>query len=372
MTAAFANQSTIGVLLLGATGSLGSRILWALLERPFINVTAVVRNRNKLKEATSHHQQPCRQISGTAPPSPRERLSIIEGSATDSGLFARLIQEREIRVLVNAAGHAPMFARNGSGTVADGENKAQSIDNEVACIVRASIDAVHEVGGSGTGGTSDLKMRGWFIGGMLLLDLPGTKPVAGSDQKAQTLDEYLPLYLHHRPLEAMLRSSEYLDWTLVCPAKMVPRSGVSNVPTSSASPGYEDTPTPTGKDMHSRVLPALFASSNVPPKWEIWPFFRRIPWGIGPLLEIIANSARYTVSFEDVAEFIVDGIVQDHLSQEQQKQGLLEVYQNDHNSDQVETQEPTVGQGRGSEISGERGAVWINTKIGLIAASGNN
>lgn len=81
MTAAFAGNNTIGVLLLGATGSLGSRIPSALLERPFIKVTAVVRSRDKLKEALLHHQD-------SALPPLEGRLYIIKGNATNSNLLA--------------------------------------------------------------------------------------------------------------------------------------------------------------------------------------------------------------------------------------------------------------------------------------------
>ncbi|OQV02664.1 hypothetical protein CLAIMM_07820 [Cladophialophora immunda] len=366
MAASFTHKSTISVLLLGATGSLGSRILIALLERPSTSVTVVVRNRDKLNSILPARQRMWRQTLGPAPVSlPEWQLSIIEGNATDSDLLARVMREKSIRVLVNAAGHAPMFARGSSSSAPDGDNEAFSSDNEIARIVRASIDAVEEVAKSAGAGTAEKRTRGWFIGGMLLLDFPDSNGASATQQTretAQSLDHYLPLYLHHRPVESMLRSSEHVDWTLVCPAKMIPRSQPSKSPPVSATASDEATFGTVLQEPLPYPSPALIASADVPPKWTVWPSLRVIPWGIGPLLEIIANSARYTVTFEDVAEYIVDRIVYENTLQRE----------HDHESDQADVSESVIARtgGRAAEDTPDNG-VWINKKIGLIASSTN-
>ncbi len=143
---------------------------------------------------------------------------------------------------------------------------------------------------------------------------------------------------------------------------MISRLQRSNSPTSSAIASGGDTPVTTRLESQSYASPGLTASQDVPPKWSVWPFFRAIPWGIGPLLEIIANSARYTVTFEDVAEFIVDSI----LYECNFRQGISK---DDHHRTQVE--DPAAGRGGGGAENTREKGVWVNKKIGLIASSGN-
>ncbi|EXJ65625.1 uncharacterized protein A1O5_11152 [Cladophialophora psammophila CBS 110553] len=93
---------------------------------------------------------------------------------------------------------------------------------------------------------------------------------------------------------------------------MILHSRQPNLPTSSAIAGDEGTSVAIRKKSQSHTSQTLIASMDVAPKWSVWPFLRVIPWGIGPLLEIIANFARYTVTFEDVTEFIGDSIVYEY------------------------------------------------------------
>lgn len=353
MANVLSNQKAMNVLLLGATGSLGSRILGALLERPFINVTAVVRSRTKLNSILSKEQQQCQDTADK--PSNGERLSVIEGSATDSGLLGRIIREKGVRVLVNAAGHAPMFARDNSVSGSNAGKTAGHGNNELAHIVRASVDAVDEAGETSGTAMHQNRIRGWFVGGMLLLDLPqptGEKEnqnANANSPKGRSLDAYLPLYHQHRIVEPILRSSKHLDWTIVCPAKMNPRSQLSN-PSHTAAP-----PSSNGSEGQLQKPPALVASVGVPPNWTPWSWLRATPWGIGPLLEIIANSPRYSVTFEDVAEFIVDNMVRDYEF-EQHQQG--DAYDgNDRHTQGSRTQGAVEVESR----------TWVNQKIGLIA-----
>lgn len=144
------NRKT-SVLLLGATGSLGSRLLSALLSRPSITVTAVVRNRAKLYSIAS---------ASSSIISNQKHLSVEEGNATDASLIARIIREKNISVVVNAAGHAKMFSFS--------SNRSPD-KNEFARIVKASVDAVDQ---AAVTSENQKRIRSWFLGGMLLLDLP--------------------------------------------------------------------------------------------------------------------------------------------------------------------------------------------------------
>ncbi|KIW78435.1 hypothetical protein Z517_08271 [Fonsecaea pedrosoi CBS 271.37] len=367
------SKSTINVLLLGATGSLGSRIFGSLLERPSVNVTVVVRSRDKMSRILYNTQHPSREgfEPSSLSPALRRKLSIIEGDATDSDLLARIMREKSIRVLVNAAGHAPMFAGRSSNSVSDGKDMASGSDNEVARIVRASVDAIEDVAKSAEVDTAETRVRGWFVGGMLLLDLPesdGGRAKQLAPEKTHSLDTYLPLYLHHRPLESILRSSKHLDWTLVCPAKMIPRSQRPKSSTSSAVPSADDA---TSVPLRA-PSPTLVATADVPPRWSVWPVLRALPWSIGPVLEIMANSPRYTVTFEHVAEFIVASIVREHelhqlRERKQEQEQDQNVSRNDHERDQ-HIPGSVVGREEGERKEDE--GVWVNSKIGLIACSG--
>lgn len=57
-------------------------------------------------------------------------------------------------------------------------------------------------------------------------------------------------------------------------------------------------------------MPLLTACVDVPPVWNIYPLLRRIPF-FGARMEIMMNSLRYTVTYEDVAEFITETVVRE-------------------------------------------------------------
>src|SRR6266536_577003 len=131
----------MNILLLGATGDLGSRVVPALLSHSH-KVTVLVRSKHKLLLMM--------------PPSIFNHITVAEGDATDSTLIANLLRERHIDDMVNAAGHArliwwPWWE-----------------ENRMAGIVRASVEAVGAV--AEESGRSR-PLRAWFVGGMLLMDL---------------------------------------------------------------------------------------------------------------------------------------------------------------------------------------------------------
>lgn len=57
-------------------------------------------------------------------------------------------------------------------------------------------------------------------------------------------------------------------------------------------------------------MPLLTAGVDVPPAWNIYPLLRRIPF-LGARMEVLMNSSRYTVTYEDVAEFITETVVRE-------------------------------------------------------------
>ena len=128
------------VLLLGATGNLGSRLVAALLTHEH-SVVAFVRSSNKLESLL--------------PTSVYQQITVIQGDATDPTLIKRAILDAGCDAVVSAAGVAAMAPWGKS---------------ELPTIFRTVLDAVREAG-------TDRKspLRTWFMGGMSVLYYPGTK-----------------------------------------------------------------------------------------------------------------------------------------------------------------------------------------------------
>jgi putative NADH-flavin reductase len=125
------------VLLLGATGNLGSCILPALLAHNH-EVTAFVRSTEKLQ-----HLVPASIIAN---------INVVQGDATSRNDIADALRNFRIQALINAAGAAPMMPWNSS---------------QVPQIEEAIVHALEDVGLE-----QQMKIRSWFVGGMLLLDVP--------------------------------------------------------------------------------------------------------------------------------------------------------------------------------------------------------
>lgn len=66
----------------------------------------------------------------------------------------------------------------------------------------------------------------------------------------------------------------------------------------------------TGHNNSAEQRPLLTAGVDVPPVWNIYPLLRRIPF-FGVRMEVMMNSLRYTVAYEDVAEFIAETVVRE-------------------------------------------------------------
>jgi len=128
------------VLLVGATGNLGSRLVPALLTHGH-QVVAYVRSASKLESLL--------------PATVYEQITIVQGDATDSHAIKNAIAEHKCESVVNAAGLAAM---------------APWAHGDLPVIFRAVFTAVCEIG---TERGSPLRV--WFLGGQSVLYYPGTQ-----------------------------------------------------------------------------------------------------------------------------------------------------------------------------------------------------
>lgn len=128
------------VLLIGAAGNLGIRLIPALLTHGH-NVVAFVRSSSKLESLL--------------PTSVYGQLAVIEGDATDSAQIKRAISDSSCDAVVNTAGVAalPPWGRSVQ-----------------PAIFRAVLDAAREAGL-----TRERPLRIWFLAGLGVLYYPGTE-----------------------------------------------------------------------------------------------------------------------------------------------------------------------------------------------------
>jgi nucleoside-diphosphate-sugar epimerase len=129
------------VLLLGATGSLGSRLIPALLTHNH-TVIAYVRSPSKLQSllpATIH-----------------ERITVVQGDAADSHSIKNAILDHKCDAVVNTAGVAAL---------------APWATSDLPEIFRAVVEAVREAGAERGG----RPLRAWVLGGQGVLFYPGTQ-----------------------------------------------------------------------------------------------------------------------------------------------------------------------------------------------------
>ncbi|KAK9482004.1 hypothetical protein V1527DRAFT_55061 [Lipomyces starkeyi] len=237
------------VLILGATGNLGIRLIPALLSRN-LAVIAFVRSSSKL--------------SSLLPPAIVEQITVVEGDAKSVDSVKSAILDHDCDAIVNTAGLAAMMPWNSS-----------DLPVIVTTVVRAAKEA---------GELRQKPLRVWLLGGMGLMDVPGTKSM---------VVRYLPIFREHLQDLALLSTipSTVIRWSILCPSYMNPRSTELVVPVKSATSG------------------GLVASATVPPHWkDFW--FRRLPV-VGPFFVVLANASKYTTTLEDNADFIANDLAVD-------------------------------------------------------------
>ncbi len=128
------------VLLIGATGNLGPRLVAALLTHGH-SVVAFARSSAKLESLL--------------PPSVYSQIVVIQGDAMDSVAIKRAILDTNCDAIVNSAGLAALPPWGTS---------------ELPAIFRSVLDAVREAG-------LDRKkpLRAWFLAGFGVLNYPGSQ-----------------------------------------------------------------------------------------------------------------------------------------------------------------------------------------------------
>jgi putative NADH-flavin reductase len=203
----------VKILLLGATGNLGRRLLrQALLQAH--EVTALVRDKTKLLTV----------IGGPSPPN----LRVSIGDIQDSAELATVIVGHD--VVINAAGY-----------VAEGSTFTR--------LVQTVIDSTTMSLGEGG--------RLWQLGGAAILDVPGTH-IMGVD-----LPKVPKVYEAHRTNFTALRNSP-LDWSMLCPGPMI--TSPSGEPTGNLRLSVDEWP--VARPAYSYFLPNLALA---------FAFKRRVP-----------------------------------------------------------------------------------------------
>lgn len=133
------------VLLLGATGNLGSHLVPALLTHG-LSVTCFVRSAGKLR--------------GLLPPTVHDQITIREGDAKQSAAVKKAILESECDAVVSAAGVAAA-APWGKTDLPD--------------IFKAVLQGIQEASVE-----RQKPIRVWFVAGMGVLNYPGTDKLISS------------------------------------------------------------------------------------------------------------------------------------------------------------------------------------------------
>lgn len=127
------------VLLLGATGTLGSRCVPALLAHKH-EVVVFVRSETKLR--------------GMFPDSVLSAITVVTGDASDADVIENALVKNRCEGLLNSAGLAAVFPWQ--------TPRMQEIVNAVAI---AGVEASKKLG---------YPIRAWLLGGMGILDVPGS------------------------------------------------------------------------------------------------------------------------------------------------------------------------------------------------------
>ncbi|THZ06871.1 NAD(P)-binding protein [Aureobasidium pullulans] len=232
------------ILLIGATGNLGLRLVAALLTHGHI-VIAYVRSSRKLELLL--------------PSNVYSQIIVVEGDATNTALIKGTILENDCDAVVNTAGVAAMAPWNKS---------------DLPEIFSAVLKAVQQAG-------SERKepLRVCFLAGLGVLHFPGTNTM---------LSNYVPIFLEHRQNIRLLRAlpPHSVDWSLLCPSTMTPENLEISVPTKTS-----------GK---------LTACATTPPMWmDSW--LKYIPF-LGKVILAAMNASRYDTTLEQNAEFIASDL----------------------------------------------------------------
>ena len=127
------------VLLLGATGNFGSRLLPALQAHGH-QITVLVRSQAKLE--------------ALIPSSILSKTTVVTGDASDPMAIRSALVNNDCEALINSAGQAAMFPW-----------QAPQMQHIEKATVKAIVEASEQMG---------KPLRAWWLGGMTVLDYPGS------------------------------------------------------------------------------------------------------------------------------------------------------------------------------------------------------
>jgi putative NADH-flavin reductase len=230
------------VLLLGATGNVGSRALPALIKHGH-QVVAFVRSPSKLE------------------PEKRAALTdVVTGSVTDKPALKNAILAHNCNAVFHAAGVAQMFGRSKTG----------EYNAIFATVVSAVVEARQERRGP--------PIRAWLMCGFPMLEI--------SANPQRLIGDYMPMFPEHRENVALIQTQgkEDIAWSLFCATGM--------------SAKHKEAPFPAPDDCSADNV---IASADAPPEWS-----ETLQWVplIGPYLNIISQAGGYATSIEDPVDFI--------------------------------------------------------------------
>lgn len=242
------------VLLLGATGRVGSRLLPALLKHGH-RVVVLVRPSSKL------------------PPDATARLDsvVVAPSGADAGVIKSAILDHNCDAVVNSAGLASLlpFGKKGELTTI------------FTAIVQGVVAASAERGGP--------PLRCWFLSGWSVLDSP---------RPPYLIMDYVPLYPEHGKTYKIIKDMNpetQIAWSLFCASNMPPRFETAAIP-----PPDECT------------CESLSVAADAPPamnsKWRSIPL-------LGTFLNIAMQAGDYYAPLEDCVDFIATDLEQGLASQ---------------------------------------------------------
>ncbi|KAG8862408.1 hypothetical protein FRB96_001478 [Tulasnella sp. 330] len=237
------------VLLVGATGRLGSRLVPALVAHKH-SVVAYVRNPSKL--------------AMMIPQPLLERIIVVTGDGEDvSGLKKALIEHSCEAVICCAGKPAPI--RKG--------------DSRVGEISMAIAQAAREVGEE-----TGRPLKGWWLAGLIFLKIPGS---------GKTFHDYWSWFgttydLAVNTITSIPLSS--LRWSILCPSKMT----ITSTAISSAVDG------PPGN--------SIVLGADSPPLYQ--PSWLMLIPIIGIHLEILRAASSHRTTLEDVADRLAEDLAE--------------------------------------------------------------
>jgi hypothetical protein len=235
------NETTMKVLLIGATGNVGSRALPALLKNGH-TVVAYVRSTTKL-----------------APENRAAFANVVIGSVTDKSALKSAILTNDCDAVFHAAGVAQMFGRSKTG----------EYNKMFATVVAAIVEAREERRGPA--------IRAWLMSGFPMLDsaIPG-----------RLIGDYMPMFPDHRENLALIQKPDgkNIAWSLFCANQM--------------SAKHKDVRIPAPDDCSAENV---IASADSPPEWR--DTLKWMPL-VGPYLNVFGLAGGYATSLEDPLDFI--------------------------------------------------------------------